>query len=327
MMKSGDTLIGCALAAALACVVAAPAAAQTWPSQPVRIISPFSPGGGTDFVGRLLAKNLAEQIGGTFVVENRAGAAATIGAAMVAKAPPDGHMLLISATEMSIHPILRPKLPYDPLKDFACISQLTTGQFVLASHPSVPVKTVRQLIALAKTRPGQLNYGSSGTGSGTHLPGELLQSMAGIRWTHIPFKGSGSSTIGLLTGEVDFIFGSTAGVFPHVRGNRLRAVALTGAKRAVEMPDVPTIGETIPGYDVTGWYGFYAPAGTSPEIVRRLHVESRRALARPDAKEVLIKSGNEPVGSSPAEFAAFLRAEIAKWAKVAAANDMKKINE
>jgi tripartite-type tricarboxylate transporter receptor subunit TctC len=327
-MKTSHTLSSLhALAAALACAVAVPAAAQAWPSQPVRIISPFSPGGGTDFVGRLLAKNMAEQVGGTFLVENRAGAAATIGAAMVAKAPPDGHTLLISATEMSIHPILWAKLAYDPLRDFVCVSQLTTGQFVLAAHPSVPVKTVKQLIALAKTRSGQLNYGSSGTGSGTHLPGELLQLMSGIRWTHIPFKGSGSSTIGLLTGEVDFIFGSTAGVFPHARANRMRAVAVTGAKRAVEMSDVPTIGESIPGYEVTGWYGLYAPAGTSPEIVRRLHVESRRALARPDAKDTLIKSGNEPVGSSPAEFSAFLRAEIAKWAKVAAAGGLKKTNE
>jgi tripartite-type tricarboxylate transporter receptor subunit TctC len=316
-----------ALAAAIACAAAASAEAQTWPSQPVRIISPFSPGGGTDFVGRLLAKNLAEQIGGTFLVENRPGAAATIGAAMVAKAPPDGHTLLISATEMSIHPILWAKLPYDPLKDFVCVTQLTSGQFVLTAHPNVPVKTVKQLIALAKSKPGQLNYGSSGTGSGTHLPGELLQLMAGIRWTHIPFKGSGSSTIGLLTGEVDFIFGSTAGVFPHVRGNRLRAVAVTGSKRPVEMRDVPTIGETIPGYEVTGWYGLYAPAGAPADIVRRLHVESRRALTRPEAQDALVKSGNEPVGSSPAEFTAFLRAEIAKWAKVAAASGLKKTNE
>jgi len=323
-MKTVHTLYLCALAAALQCVAAAPAAAQAWPSQPVRIISPFSPGGGTDFVGRLLAKNLTEQIGGTFIVENRPGASATIGAAMVAKAPPDGHTLLISATEMSIHPILWAKLPYDPLKDFVCVSQLTSGQFVLAAHPAVPVRTVKQLIALAKSRPGQLNYGSSGAGSGTHLPGELFQLMAGIRWTHIPFKGSGSSVIGLMTGEVDFVFGSTAGVFPHARSHRLRAVAVTGSKRPVEMPDVPTIGESIPGYEVTGWYGFYAPAGTSADIVRRLHVESRRALTRPEAQDALIKSGNEPVGSSPAEFAAFLRAEIAKWAKVAASSGLKK---
>jgi len=326
-MKTSRTLSSCALVAALAFVGAAPAAAQAWPSQSVRIISPFSPGGGTDFVGRLLAKNLAEQIGGTFLVENRPGAAATIGAAIVAKAPPDGHTLLISATEMSIHPILWAKLPYDPLKDFVCVSQLTSGQFVLAAHPAVPVKTVKELIALAKTRPGQLNYGSSGTGSGTHLPGELLQLMAGIRWSHIPFKGSGSSVIGLMTGEVDFVFGSTAGVFPHAKSDRLRAVALTGSKRAIEMPNVPTIGETIPSYEVTGWYGFYAPAGTSADIVRRLHEESRRALARPEAREVLIKSGNDPVGSSPSEFAAFLRAEIAKWGKVAAASGLKKTNQ
>jgi tripartite-type tricarboxylate transporter receptor subunit TctC len=326
-MKLRNPRSGYAAVALLGCAAAMPAVAQQWPSQPVRIISPFSPGGGTAFVGRLLAKSLAEQIGGTFLVENRPGAAATIGAAMVAKAPPDGHTLLISATEMSIHPVLWPKLPYDPLKDFVCVTQLTTGQFVLAAHPNVPVKTVKQLIALAKARPGELNYGSSGTGSGTHLPGELLQLMAGIRWAHVPFKGSGSSVIGLLTGEVDFVFGSTAGVFPHARAGRLRAVAVTGAKRPVDMADVPTIGETIPGYEVTGWYGLYAPAGTPAEIVRRLHVESRRALTTPDAQAILVKSGNEPVASSPSEFTAFLRAEIAKWTKVAASSGLKTSNE
>lgn len=318
---------GCAAAAALMFGLDSPAFAQAWPSQPVRIIAPFSPGGGTDFVGRLLAKNLGEQIGGSFIVENRPGAAATIGAALVAKSPPDGHTLLISATEMSIHPVLRAKLPYDPLKDFVAVSQLTSGQFVLAAHPSVPVTTVKQLIELAKARPGQLNYGSSGTGSGTHLPGELLQYMTGIRWVHIPFKGSGSSVIGLLTGEVAFVFGSTAGVFPHARSGKLRAVALTGTKRAVDMPEVPTIGETIRGYEVTGWYGLYAPAGTATHIVTRLHAETRRALTRPDARALLLKSGNEAVASSPAEFASFLRAEILKWQKVVAGSGLEKIGE
>ncbi|OGA50868.1 MAG: hypothetical protein A3F74_00945 [Betaproteobacteria bacterium RIFCSPLOWO2_12_FULL_62_58] len=315
-----------AVALSVACVMVAPAAAQVWPAQAVRIISPFSPGGGTDFVGRLLANNLAEQTGGTFLVDNRPGAAATIGAATVARAQPDGYTLLISATEMSIHPILRATLPYDPLKDFVCISQLTSGQFVLASHPAVPVKTVKQLIALAKARPGQLNYGSSGTGSGTHLPGVLFELMAGVRWTHVPFKGAGASVIGLITGEIDFVFGSTAAVLPHARSGKVRAIAVTGPKRVTEIPNVQTINESLPGYQVTGWYGLYAPAGTSSDIVQRLYVESRRALMRPEVQETLRKSGNEPVASSPQEFAAFLRAEIAKWAKVAEASGLKKIN-
>src|SRR5450759_1716880 len=277
-----------ALAIAVACTLAAPAAAQTWPARPVRIIAPFSPGGGTDIVGRLLAQKLTEQIGGSFVVENRPGAAATIGATLVARAAPDGYTLLMSAPEMSINPSLRSKLPYDPLKDFAFISQLTSGQFMLASHPYVQVKTVKQLIALAKARRGQLNYGSSGAGSINHLSGLLFQLMAGIRWVHVPFKGSGESAIGLMIGETDFVLASTTALVGLARSGKVRAIAVTGPRRFAELPEVPTIDESgVPGYNVTGWYGFYAPAGTSVEIVRRLHAEARRALNSPEVKEKL----------------------------------------
>ncbi len=314
------------LAVAAACAFAASAVAQTpaWPARPVRIIAPFPPGGGTDLVGRLLAQKLTEQLGGSFVVENRPGAAATIGAAFVAKAQPDGYTLLLSAPEMSIHPSLRSNLPYDPLKDFAMISQLTSGQFVLASHPSVPVKTIKQLIALAKARPGQLNYGSSGTGGINHLAGELLQSMAGIRWTHVPFKGTGPSVIGLMIGEIDFVFASTSGLVEPAKTGKVRAVAMTGSKRFAELPEVPTISESgVPGYNVTGWYGFYAPAGAPADLVRRLHAEAARGLNSPDVKDKLAKTGNEPVVSSPEAFAAFLRAEIDKWAKVVKASNLR----
>jgi tripartite-type tricarboxylate transporter receptor subunit TctC len=314
------------LAIALTCALAVPAVAQTWPAQTVRIISPFTPGGGTDLVGRLLAQKLIEQVGGSFVVENRPGAAATIGAAVVAKAQPDGYTLLISAPEMSIHPNLRSDLPYDPLKDFACISLLTAGQFVLASHPSVPAKTVKQLIALAKARPGQLNYASSGTGAITHLSGELFQLMAGVRWTHVPFRGAGAAVIALMGGETDFVIASTTAVVGQVNSGKLRAIAVTGPKRFSGMPDVPTVAESLPGYEVTGWYGLYAPAGTSADIVQRLFMESRRALTRPEVTEALLKAGNEPVVSSPQEFAAFLRTEIRKWAKVVKSSGLKEIN-
>jgi len=316
-----------ALMIAVACALATPAAGQTWPVRPVRVIVPFAPGGGVDTVTRFLAQKLSEQTGGTFVVDNRPGGAGILGAELMARAAPDGYTLLTSAPEFSINPSVRTKLPYDPFKDFAFISQLTAGQFLLASHPSVPVKTVKQLIALAKARPDQLNYGSSGAGGINHLAGELFQSMAGIRWVHVPFKGAGPSTIGLIGGHIDFVFASTTGLVGPAKAGKVRAIAVTGPQRFTELPEVPTIAESgVPGYYVTGWYGFYAPIGTSAGIVRRLHAEARRALNSPDVAEKLEKTGNVPVVSSPEEFAAFVRAEIGKWAKVIKDSGLKKID-
>jgi tripartite-type tricarboxylate transporter receptor subunit TctC len=305
------------LAAATAFGASALAQAQNWPTRPVRIIVPFAPGGGVDTVTRFLAQKLSEQLGSAVVVENRAGGGGLVGADLVAKAAPDGHVLLTSAPEFSINPGVKSKMPYDTLKDFAFISQLTSGQFLLACHPSVPVKHVRELIALAKAQPGKLNYGSSGTGSINHLAGELLQSMTGIRWGHVPFKGSGPNLIGLMGGEIDFSFGSTTSLVDQARSGRVRAIAVTGPKRYAELPAVPTIAESgVPGYNVTGWYGFYAPAGTPPEIVRKLQAEAARALNSADVRDRLVKAGNDPVVSTPEAFEAFVRAEIAKWAKV-----------
>ena len=309
----------------IASALATPAMGQSWPTRPVRIVLPFAPGGGTDIMGRLLGQKLTEELGTPFLMENRPGAGASIGAAFVAKAPPDGYTLLISAPEMSIHPTLTPKLPYDPLKDFAHISQLTSGQFMLASHPSVPVKTVKEIIAMAKARPGALNYGSSGNGGINHLSGLLFQSMAGIRWTHVPFKGSGASVVALMTGEVEFVFGSTAGLAGPARAAKIRPIAVTSMQRFSEFPSVPTIAESgLKGFNVTNWYGFYAPAGTSPDIVRRLQAAAKR-LHGPDVKQALAVTGNEPVVSSPEEFAAFLRGEIAKWAKVIKATGLDRV--
>lgn len=306
-----------ALAITIACVIAVPAAAQTYPSRPVRIIVPYSPGGGIDTVARLMAQKLTEQLGSSVIVENRPGAAGVLGAELVARAAPDAHTLLASSTEFAINPSVRSNLPYDPFRDFTQISQLATVQFILASHPSVPVKNVKMLIALAKARPGLLTYGSSGTGGGPHLAGELFQSMAGIRWTHVPYKGAAPAALAVMSGEIDFAFGATIGLLGQVRNGRLHAVAVTGSRRFTELPEVPTVAESgVPGYNATGWYGFYAPAGTSPELVRRLHAEATRALGDPDVKEKLARGGNEYVMSSPDEFVVFLRAEIAKWAKV-----------
>jgi len=305
------------LMAIVSAAVSFPAYAQQYPSRPVRIIVPFAPGGGVDTVSRFLAQKLTEQLGASFVVENRAGGGGLLGAELVAKAAPDGYTLLTSAPEFSINPGVKAKMPFDALKAFAFISQLTSGQFLLACHPSVPVKNVKELIALAKARPGQLNYGSSGTGSINHLAGELLQSMTGIRWGHVPFKGTGPALIGLMGGEVDFSFGSTTSLVDQTRLGRVRGIAVTGPQRFAELPEVPTIAESgVPGYNVTGWYGFYAPAGTPVEIVNRLQAEAARGFNSSDMRGKLIKAGNDPVNSTPEVFEAFVRVEIAKWAKV-----------
>lgn len=311
----------------LACTLSTPAVAQTWPAQPVRLVVPFAPGGGVDFVARLLSPKYVEQTGRPFVVDNRPGAAGTAGSALVAKATPNGYTLLLSPPEMAIDPNLRANLPYHPLKDFAPISQLTSGQFMLASGMSVPVKTVKDVIALANAQPGKLHYGSSGTGSINHLKGELLQIMTGINWVHVPFKGAGPAIIAMIGGEIPFVWASTAALVGHVQSGKARAIGVTGLKRFAALPDVPTIAESgVPGYEVIGWYGMYAPAGTPPDVIRRIYAETARALNDASVKEKLAASGNEPVGSSPQEFGQFLRAEIDKWANVVKASGLPKID-
>jgi tripartite-type tricarboxylate transporter receptor subunit TctC len=274
----------------------------------------------------LLSAKFSEQLGATFVVDNRPGAAGTIGSAHVAKATADGYTLLVTAPEMSIDPSLRLNLPYNVLKDFAPISQLTSGPYMLAGHPSLPIKTVKDLIALAKAHPGKLNYGSSGTGSINHLKGELLRVMAGIRLEHVAFKGVGPAITAVMGGEIELVFASTTALGQHVKSGRLRGLGVTGPKRFAVLPDVPTIAESgVPGYSVVGWYALFAPAGTPADIVRRLHAETARALLAKDAREKLAGTGNEPVASSPAEFAEFLRAEIDKWASVIKTAGIKRI--
>jgi tripartite-type tricarboxylate transporter receptor subunit TctC len=305
------------VALTLPCMLASPAVAQTWPVRPVRIVVPFAPGGGVDTVTRMMAQKMSELAGASFVVENRPGGAGVVGTEAVARAAPDGYTLLTSAPEFSINPSVRPRLPYDPFRDFAYIAQLTSGQFLLASHPTVPVRSVKELISLARSRPGQLNYGSSGAGGINHLAGELFGSIAGIRWVHVPFKGAGPSTIALIGGEIDFVFASTTGLVGPSKSGKVRPIAVTGTERFSELPDVPTAGESgVPGYVVTGWYGFYAPAGTPAEIVQRLQADAGRALHSPEIRDRLVKTGNAPLVTAPSEFAAFVRGEMEKWAKV-----------
>jgi tripartite-type tricarboxylate transporter receptor subunit TctC len=314
-------LFMCALIAGS--MIAFSAQAQSWPARPVRLLLPYAPGGGVDIVARTVAQKLAEQTGGSFIVENRPGGTGIVATELVARAAPDGYTLLVSATEFGINPAVRAKLPYDPFKDFTYISQLASVQFLLVSHPSVPLRSVRQIIELAKLQPGRLTYGSSGTAGGPHLAGELFQVVSGARWTHVPFKGAGPAMIGVMSGEVDFSFGSTISYMEPARSGKVRAIAVTGAKRFPPLPAVPTVAESgAPGYIATGWYGFYGPAGLPPELVRRLHSETARAFDNPDVKERLERAGNELVMSSPEEFTAFMRAEIAKWSRVVKASNM-----
>ena len=319
--------IGRALTMAAACMLAAPAGAQTWPERTVRVIVPFLPGGGVDTVTRVLVEQFNQNIDNKFVVDNRAGAGGIIGAALAASAAPDGYTLLTSAFEMAINPTMRSQLSFNVFKDFIPISDLAHANYILACHRAVPVRTVKQLIALAKARPGVLNYGSSGAGGGNHLIIELFSAMAGINWVHVPFKGASASMTAVLAGEIDCTIASTNAVGPHVEAGRIRALGVTGSTRAPAFPELPTISEAgVPGFVVDGWYGFYAPAGTPPDIIRRLFTETKRALFSPEAKEKLRILGNEPVASSPEEFESLLRAETAKWAKLIKDIGLKPIN-
>jgi tripartite-type tricarboxylate transporter receptor subunit TctC len=290
----------------------------SWPIKPIRILLPYAPGGGLDVVARVMAPRMSEQLGIPVIVENRPGGAGVIATELVARAVPDGYTLFASATDFTTNPALRPKLPYDPLKDFAFITQLASVQFIIGAHPSVPARTVKDLVALARSKPGHLTYGSSGIGGGPHFAGALFQSMAGIKWSHVPFKGAGPATIGVMSGEIDVVFAATIGLLEHARSGRVRAIAVTGPKRFATLPEVPTVAESgVPGYTAVGFYGMYAPAGTSADVVRRLYTEAGRALGAPEIKERLARAGNEHVLSTPEEFAIFIRNEIAKWARVA----------
>ncbi len=306
-----------ALAFVFAGVLAAPAIAQNWPTRPVRIVVPYAPGGGADIVARMLAQKLAEQTGGSFVIDNRPGAGGIVGAEAVARAPADGYTLLSASTEFGTNPAVQPKLPYDPFKDFTHISQLGLVQFLLVSHPAVPAKNIKELLALAKARPGQLTYGSTTFGGGPHLAGELLQSMTGIRWLHVPFKGAGPASIALMGGEIDFMFAATGGLVGHVRSGKLRAIAVTGPRRFNELPEIATVAESgVPGYSATGWYGLYAPAGLPADLARRLNAEASRAFGDAEIKARLAQNGTDALTNTPEEFTAFLRAEITQWTKV-----------
>jgi tripartite-type tricarboxylate transporter receptor subunit TctC len=301
--------------AALACGCAA-AWAQPYPAKPVRIINPFSPGGSLDLVARLLAKHMSAELGQPVLVDNRPGAGGNIGVEAVAKAPADGYTLLIVQSSITINPTLQARVPYDPVKDFAPISKVADYMFFLVAHPSLPVRSVKQLIALDKSRPGQLNYASVGIGSGTHLASELFNYMAGTKIIHVPYKGTGQALPDLIGGHVAIMFGSTSFV-PHVQSGKLVALGVTGAARSPALPETPTIAEAaLPGFEVTAWNALFAPAGTPEPILKRLNALVRTGLAQPEAKAAMDKQGLDATPSTQDELAKLVRTELDKWAKV-----------
>jgi tripartite-type tricarboxylate transporter receptor subunit TctC len=301
----------------LGALVGAPGYAEDYPSRPIKVIVPFSPGGAVDGPMRLIAQEMSKRLGQGVIVENRPGAGATIGSEAVAKSPPDGYTLLLASQTNAISASLYPKLSFDPVEGFAPISLIGREPGVIVVHPALPVKTLGELIAYAKARPGQVDYASSGNGSGQHLFAALLCSMTGMTMNHIPYRGSGQATTDLLGGQVQMSIPGMAGMLGHIRAGKLRALAVTGAHRAPQLPDVPTMAEAgVPGYEAYVWMGLLAPAGTSPAIIDRLHRDVVAALATPEVKNYMATASIEVVGSTPAEFGAFFRAERERWARI-----------
>jgi tripartite-type tricarboxylate transporter receptor subunit TctC len=306
--------------AALALVLSGSSIAQSaYPNKAVRILVPFPPGGPADALARIVGDKLAQGLGQPFVIENKPGAGGNIGMEQGAKASPDGYTLTLApAGNLTIAPSLSTKLPYDPAKDYAPITVIAMVPNVLIVHPSVPARTLAELIALAKAKPGALNYASPGNGSGAHLAGELLKSMAGIDIVHIPFNGVGPAMAGVLGGEVQLFFAQSSAALPHIKSGKVIALGVASRRRIAAAPELPTIAEAgLPGFDVTSWYGLVAPAGTPSLIVERLHAEIAKALASSDVREKISTLGAEPVANTPAEFATMQRAETARWAKLA----------
>jgi tripartite-type tricarboxylate transporter receptor subunit TctC len=298
--------------------------AQTYPLKAVRVIVPYSAGGPLDDVMRVVGYRLTEIWGQPVVVDNRTGAGGSIGADFVAKAAPDGYTLLLgNAGPMTINPGLQKKLPYDVARDFAPVSQLTASPMVLVVHPSLPVRTVPDLVRLAKARPGQLVYASAGIGNLQHLAMEEVQARAGLRMNHVPYKGAPPALIDVMSGQVDLMFANIVGVLQHIKSGKVRAVAVSSVKRASVLPDIPSIADTFAGFDATGWTGIFAPAGTPKEVVTKLHTDVMSVLARPDIRERFGEQGAEVVAGSPEQLAAFVRRESALYAKIIQSSGIK----
>jgi tripartite-type tricarboxylate transporter receptor subunit TctC len=312
------------LSVALACAAftLAPAIAHAqgaaaFPSKPIRLIVPYPPGGGSDTIARPLAQRLTENLKQQVVIDNRGGASGNIGMELAAKAPPDGHTIVFALTaQLAVNPALFKKIPYDPVKDFEPITLLASGPYVLVVHPSLPAKSLKELLALARVRPGQLTYASSGNGSGGHLANELLNHMANVKMLHVPYKGGGPALVDLLAGNVQVLFATWLSGKPHIETGRIRALGVSTARRLTGV-DIPTLAESgLPGFDAGVWYAYLAPAGTPKDIVAKLNAEILRAAGHPEFRKVLTNAAIELIGSTPEELSKFMKSEISKWAKV-----------
>jgi tripartite-type tricarboxylate transporter receptor subunit TctC len=293
------------------------ALAQPYPSRPIRIIVPFAPGGGSDIMARVIATRLTEPFGQQVLVDNRPGGNTLIGAELAARSAPDGYTLFLSTNgTVAINPSLYKKLPYDAVKDFAPVALVGVGPNVLVVHPSLPVKSVTDLIALAKAHPGKLSYASSGIGGAPHLAGELFKSMAGVNIVHIPYKGAAPATTDLLGGQVQVMFAGLGPAIAHIKVNKLRGLAVASAKRSQALPELPTIGEYLKGFEASSWFAVFAPAGTPNDVIARLNAEIVKAMARKDAYQQLMAQGYEPVTGTPEQLAELLKQDMARWANV-----------
>ncbi len=308
-----------ALACALACLLTPSLVlAQAWPTKPVKLVSPFAAGGGTDAFARPLAAALSQQLGQSFFIDNRGGAGGTIGADIVAKSPPDGYTFLVGAVHHTIAVSVYSKLPYDLERDLMPVTLVAVVPNVVVVNPRLPINSITELIAYAKANPGKLNFGSAGNGTSHHLAPELFKTMTGTQMNHVPYKGAGPAMQDLIGGQVDLMFDGMGSSAPQIRANKLRALAVTTPGRSPAFPELPTMKEAgVPGYEVTTWYGIWAPAGTPADIVNKLQAEVAKALLRQDLKDVWAAQGAAPGGNAPDQFAVFIRGEIVKWAKVA----------
>lgn len=315
------------LLACAALLAASAASAQTYPAGPIRIVVPFPPGGGTDILSRAVAQKLNEAWGVSVLVDNRGGANGTIGAAAVAKAPPDGQTIIVVPSGFAVNPSIYKNLPFDTVRDFAPVTQLASSPLVLVVHPSFPPKSVKELTAFLKARPGDINYGSSGNGSPPHLATELFKLLTGTKMIHIPYKGAGPAAVDVIAGQIPIYFMNALSAVPHMKSGRLRPLGVTSDKRFPGLPNVPTIAEAgVPGYAMTNWYGMLAPVGMPRSSVAKLHGEVARILNLPELKERLSSEGAEVIASTPEQFAAFLRAEMATAAKIVKASGMTATN-